>query len=246
MYSPRSVSTGRTPARLEGGVEPDLLARPSTSTSRPSRHPRGGRCRRRTRVASLGGRRRGARGRPSPRTRPGTPRAGGPGRRSCACGSHEPRSRSASTSASSPQARSRPDMSLPVPTSSGGLQVIVGERLAEARAAAKSVTAGPAASAVARWTTAGPPVRSLRAREVHEAARVGGDERLDAAAGRVAELVVGHRHRDLRLAYRERAAEAAAEIGPPERHDRRARRLEQRAAARPRSASSRSMWQESW
>ena len=63
--------------------------------------------------------------------------------------------------------------------------------------------------------------------QLHQAAWVGGDE--DVGARAVGELVVRHRHRHLRVADGERAAEAATQIGPRERDDLRARLGEQTA-----------------
>ena len=83
----------------------------------------------------------------------------------------------------------------------------------------------PRASAVARCTTrTGDPTFSARPAQVHQAPRVGGDDR-GAVGSR--ELVVRHRQRDLGLPHRERPAEPAAEIRPRERDELRAGRAEQ-------------------
>ena len=63
--------------------------------------------------------------------------------------------------------------------------------------------------------------------QVHQAARVRGDERVDPA--RPGELLVGHRDRDLGLAHGEGAAEAAAEVGPRQGLDRGPASLEEAA-----------------
>ena len=65
------------------------------------------------------------------------------------------------------------------------------------------------------------------AAEVHEAARVGRDERV--CRRRSGQLVVGHRQRDLGLPHRERATEPAAQVRPWQRHERSAGALEQPA-----------------
>ena len=223
------VGLDRPHARaLERLVEPDLLGRHRLRLHRPSSRRRDGTPRRCTRS-------------PAPRSAPGTP----------AAARHElglegvqvrvelaivrarisrARSLSASTSSSSPRRAAGLDIRWPVPMSSIPWTCWSDARTAGAHGEVRH--GRPRASAVARWTTGGPPARSpLAAAEVHQATRIGGHERLrplpDASpsfSSAIATDTSGP-------ADGERAPEAAAQVRPAERHDPRSGCLEQRTAA---------------
>ena len=117
-------------------------------------------------------------------------------------------------------ARSRASSAPPSVGSASFRRAISRNRSGRLRELAHAST--PRASAVARCTTRTGALMLGAATQVHQAPRVGRDERLGRRARR-AQLVVGHRQRDLRLAHGERAAEPAAEIRPRQQHDLRAR-----------------------
>ena len=137
----------------------------------------------------------------------------------------EPVRRTAGGSRSRARARSRSSASF--------------DRATLAEAAARLREIGHDPTCAARWRDGGlrvpDPVRSARPRRCMR--QPGSAVTSASAADGAGELVVGHRHRDLRLADGERPAEAAAEVGARERHERRARGLQEPPRLRLRPAA---------